>query len=161
MSTRLYGCFISLWSQLSSLHCLNSFRNLSLSVLSPVNTVGGSPASFPFAVGVAVATAVVPLPPDVCPCLEDIPIGAAALVICGAGGLPCLVMKSWIWLVILLVIVACGGSDVNGWVPCNVTMCPVAAAKVASVCTSVLPYWGSCSSGVCASGSLPVLGVAG
>jgi hypothetical protein len=40
-------------------------------------------------------------------------------------------------------------------------MCPVAAASVASVCVSVLPDWGSCSSGVCASGSLPVLGVAG
>jgi hypothetical protein len=40
-------------------------------------------------------------------------------------------------------------------------MCPVAAASIASVCMSVLPDWGSCSSGVLASGSLPVLGVAG
>jgi hypothetical protein len=92
---------------------LNSFRNLSLSVLSLVNTVGGSPASFPFAVGVVAATFIVPLPPGVCPYPENIPPGTAALVICGAGGLPCLAMKSWIWLAILLVIVTCGGSGVN------------------------------------------------
>ena len=74
---------------------MNSFRNLSLSVLSPVNTVGGSPASFPFAVGVVVVVAAVLPLPDACPCPDAI-VGAAAVVICGAGGLPCLVMKSWI-----------------------------------------------------------------
>jgi hypothetical protein len=95
MSTRLYGCFISLWSRLSSLHCLNSFRNLSLSVLSPVNTVGGSPANFPFAVGVVVAVAAIPPLPDACPCPDAI-VGAAVVVIGGAGGLPCLAIKSWI-----------------------------------------------------------------
>jgi hypothetical protein len=42
-----------------------------------------------------------------------------------------------------------------------VTMCPVVAASIASVCVSVLPDWGSGSSGVLVSGSLPVLGVAG
>jgi hypothetical protein len=40
-------------------------------------------------------------------------------------------------------------------------ICPVAAASVASVKVSFLPDCGSCSSGVRASGSLPVLGVAG
>jgi hypothetical protein len=44
--------------------------------------------------------------------------------------------------------VAWGGSGVNGWVPCKVTMCLVGAASVASVCVSVLPDWGSGSSGV-------------
>ena len=41
------------------------------------------------------------------------------------------------------------------------TICPVAAASVASVCVSVLPDCGSCSSGLRGSASLPVLGVAG
>jgi hypothetical protein len=44
--------------------------------------------------------------------------------------------------------IGCGGSGVNGWVPCNVTICPVAAASVASVKVSVLPDCGSYSSGV-------------
>jgi hypothetical protein len=76
-----------------------------LLVLSPVNTVGGSPASFPLLVGVAIVTVVILPLLDTCPCPKDI-AGAVAVVICGAGGLPCLAMKLWIWLAILLVIVA-------------------------------------------------------
>ena len=73
---------------------MNSFRNLSLSVLSPANTVGGSPASFPFVVGVAVAAVVVPPLPDACLWPDAIIGGAAVAVICGARGLLCLAMKS-------------------------------------------------------------------
>ena len=61
---------------------------------SPSNTVGGNPASFPFVVGVVVTAAVPPLP-DACPWPDAI-IGGVPDVIGGAGGLPCLVMKSWI-----------------------------------------------------------------
>ena len=61
---------------------------------SPSNIVGGNPASFLFVVGV-VAAAVVPPLPDACPWPDAI-IGGVPDVIGGAGGLPCLVMKSWI-----------------------------------------------------------------
>ena len=76
---------------------MNSFRNLLLLVHSPVSTVGGSLANFPF---IMVVVAVVAVPPllAVCLCLEENPgSGAAVLVICGASRLPCLVMKSCIW----------------------------------------------------------------
>ena len=113
---------------------------------SPVNTVGGSSASFPFVVVVIAVVVVLPIG-AICPCPKVI-IGAAWLVICIIGELPCLVMKLWIWLAILVVIVGCGGSGVNGWVPCSVTICPVATTSVALVRGSVLSDCGSCSSGV-------------
>ena len=91
----LYACFISTWSQLSSLYCLNSLRNLLLSVRSPVNTIGGNPASFPLVVGVVVGAVAIPPLLDAYPCPEDI-TGAAILVICGAGRLPCRAIKLWI-----------------------------------------------------------------
>ena len=78
-----------------------------------MNTVGGSVASFSLVVGIAAVTVVILLLPVACPCPEDM-AGAAVVVICRASGLPCLVIKSWIWLAILLVIVACNGSGVNG-----------------------------------------------
>ena len=111
--------------------------------------VGGSLASFLFVVVVVVAVVVVPLLLDAYLCLEEtLESRAAVLVICGAGRLPCLVMKSCIWLAILVVMVGCGGSGINEWVSCRVMICPVATANVASVRVSVLPNCSSCSSGV-------------
>jgi hypothetical protein len=138
---------------------LNSFRNLSLSILSPVNTVGSSPANFPFVVIVRVVVLPVGAMCDPCP---DAMIGAGAtyVVICGVRGLLYLVMKSWIWLAILEVIVGWDTSGISGWVSYSMIIVSIAMASVISVSWSASINLGSSSSGVCVLHLLPVLGVA-